>query len=126
LNCQGFGGRHGFIVECVAIDDSDWVPTACTLPIAERPVRLGEFDTLFNAVQRWARPRPTQLDLMIRRDAESKGRDLAERESYCCSFFAIQFEQVDAGVAMRISVPVAYVGVLDALEARLASAVGAN
>jgi hypothetical protein len=110
----------------VAIDDSDWAPMACTLPTAERPVRLAEFDILFNAVQRFARPRPTQLDLMIRRDAESKGRDLAERESYCCSFFAFQFQQVDAGVVIRISVPVAHVGVLDALEARLASVVGAN
>jgi hypothetical protein len=106
----------------VAIDDSDWAPMACTLPTAERPVRLAEFDILFNAVQASARPRPTQLDLMIRRDAESRGRDLAERESSCCSFFTFQFEHVDTGVVMRISVPVAYVGVLDALEARLASA----
>ncbi|WP_245718914.1 hypothetical protein [Micromonospora rhizosphaerae] len=27
--------------------DDDWVPEACTLPTAERPLRVAEFDELF-------------------------------------------------------------------------------
>lgn len=99
------------------------IPDACTLPTAERPVRVAEFDAFFESVQRVTRPRPTRLDLLVPRAAEATARRLAERESACCSFFTFEFADLEADVEMRISVPPAHVEVLDALQAR-AHAVG--
>ncbi|MET7772348.1 hypothetical protein [Nocardia sp. NPDC005366] len=46
----------------------------------------------------------------------SVGRDLAARESACCSSFTFTFEPADAGTVMRIEAPATYVEVLDALD----------
>ncbi|WP_433565697.1 hypothetical protein ACQP1O_10920 [Nocardia sp. CA-151230] len=98
---------------------TDWVPDSCTLPTAARPMRVTEFDQFFaDAVQHTERPDRTRLDLFIDADAEPLGRDLADRETGCCSFFTFTFEPADAGVVMHIDVPAAHVGVLDALETR--------
>ena len=75
----------------MAIRD-DWAPDACTLPTAERPLRVAEFDDLFTAVRRSERPLPTRLDLVLPRNIEATCRDLARRESECCSFFTFEFE----------------------------------
>ena len=56
---------------------------------------------------------------MLPRDVETTARDLARRESECCSFFRFEFELVGDDVVMRIGVPPQYVSVLDALEARV-------
>jgi hypothetical protein len=104
----------------MAIPD-DWAPDACTLPTAERPLRVSEFDELFTFVVRAERSRPTLLNLVLPRDIEDTARDLARRESDCCSFFAFDFESVGDDVVMRIVVPPEHVEVLDALEARAAA-----
>jgi hypothetical protein len=101
----------------MAIRD-DWAPDACTLPTAQRPLRVAAFDDLFTAVRRWQRPQPTRLDLVLPRAVEAAGRDLARRESECCSFFTFEFESVGDDVVMHIAVPPEHVGVLDALQAR--------
>ena len=101
----------------MAIPD-DWAPDACTLPTAERPLRVAEFDDLFTSVRRSERPRPTLLDVVLPRDIEATGRDLARRESECCSFFTFEFESVGDDVVMHIAVPPEHVEVLDALEVR--------
>ncbi|HEX7428580.1 MAG TPA: hypothetical protein VF328_17005, partial [Mycobacterium sp.] len=62
---------------------------------------MAEFDEFFKAVQRIERPRPTRLDLMLPRDAEAVGRDLARRESQCCSFFEFGFETNGSDVVMH-------------------------
>lgn len=100
----------------------DWTPDTCTLPTAERPLRVGEFDELFTSVVRAERRRPTRLDLLLPRDVEAAGRDLARREGECCSFFTFDFESVGDGVVMHIAVPPSQVEVLDAIEARVAPA----
>jgi hypothetical protein len=97
----------------------DWVPDACTLPTAERPLRLAEFDDLFASARELVRPSATKLDLVITRDAENTARDLAERESACCSFFSFEFDERDREIVMTIAVPPHYVDVLDALQARI-------
>lgn len=103
---------------------ADWVPETCTLPTAQRPLRLAEFDGFFFSAARWyRRTLLTRLDVAIRPDAESAGRILAERESGCCSFFTFGFEPAGADVVIRISVPDGQVPVLDALQARVAAAV---
>jgi hypothetical protein len=100
----------------MAIAD-DWAPDACTLPTSERPLRVAEFEEFFAAVLQSTRPQPTRLDLVVPRAAETTGRDLADRESECCSFFTFEFEPTGDDVVMHISVPPNQVDVLDALEA---------
>ncbi|WP_067834737.1 hypothetical protein [Nocardia lijiangensis] len=105
----------------------DRVPDACTLPTAERPVRVAEFDRFFaESVQRADRLARTRLDLLLAADAEPAGRDLAARESACCSFFAFTFDATAAGPVMRIEVPDTQVEVLDALAMRVDAALGGD
>ncbi|MDT5209168.1 MAG: hypothetical protein QOF67_1583 [Mycobacterium sp.] len=97
----------------------DWVPEACTLPTTERPLRVAEFDDLFTFVVRADRREPQRLDLVLRRIVEAPARDLAQRESRCCSFFTFEFEAVGDDLVMRIGVPPEHVAVLDAIEAHV-------
>jgi hypothetical protein len=101
----------------MAVPD-DWAPEACTLPTEERPLRVAEFDDLFADVLHTKRVRPTRLDLVVPADIEAAARDLARRESECCSFFTFEFEPAGDSVVMCIGVPLAQVGVLDAIEDR--------
>ncbi|WP_431966074.1 hypothetical protein [Nocardia sp. bgisy134] len=100
--------------------------SACTLPTVERPTRLAEFDQFFaEFVRATHRPDPARLELTLTADADAEpvGRDLAARESACCSFFTFTFQSTLAGTVMRIEAPTAYVEVLDALAARAQTAV---
>ena len=99
----------------------DWAPDACTLPTEERPLRVAEFDDLFAFVVRAERREPQRLDVVLRRIVEAHARDLARRESECCSFFTFDFEPAGTDVVMHIAVPPEHVAVLDALQARVAS-----
>jgi hypothetical protein len=101
-------------------DPEDWAPAACTLPTPQRPLRVAEFDDLFASLLGSARPEPTRLDLVMPRAVEVAARDLARRESQCCSFFTFTFEPAGDDVVMHVEVPRVQAEVLDALEARLA------
>lgn len=97
-----------------------WVPDACTLPTAQQPIRVAEFDDLFTgAVLRHTRPEPTALALVLPASVEEQARDLAERESSCCTFFRFGFESAGDELVMSIRVPAERTGILDAIEARL-------
>ncbi|MCT7659930.1 hypothetical protein [Mycobacterium deserti] len=96
----------------------DWAPKTCTLPTVDRPLRIAEFDRLFAFVLRAQRSGPTQLGLVLPRHVEAAARDLARRESECCSFFAFEFGSDGGDVLMCVTVPPAHIGVLDAIEAR--------
>ena len=101
-----------------------WVPESCSLPTAEQPLRVAEFDRLFGqAVLGWDRPSATRLDLALAADAEDDARDLAAREVGCCSFFGFEFDSDGSNVVMRIEVPPSRAEVLDAVTERVASAV---
>ncbi len=99
-----------------------WVPDSCTLPTAERPLRRAEFGDLFaSALSGVDRLAPTHLRLRLRggADLEERVRDLARRESECCSFFAFTVTPDAAGtVTFDIRVDGVHVGVLDGLAAR--------
>lgn len=95
---------------------NDWAPEACTLPTSERPLRIAEFDDLFTCVTRSDRVHANQLDLSLPADVESASRDLARRESECCSFFTFEFEAAGDDVVMHIGVPPSHAEVLDAIE----------
>ncbi|MFF0492612.1 hypothetical protein ACFYTQ_26585 [Nocardia sp. NPDC004068] len=103
----------------------DWVPDACTLPTAEQPIRVAEFDRFFaRSVRGVRRSGPTRLALSLAPDAEPAARDLAARESRCCSFFTFDFTTDDDGPVMSVGVPAAHVAVLDAFAARVESTIG--
>ena len=102
----------------MAVPD-DWTPDACTLPTTERPVRIAEFEDLFAHVLRASRPDSTRLELLVPNDIEATARELARRESQCCTFFTFEFEAVGGDVVMRVGVPPEQSGVLDAIEARV-------
>ena len=100
--------------------------SGCTLPTVDRPTRLAEFDAFFaDSVTATHRPEPTRLELTLTAgpDVEQVGRDLAARESACCSFFTFTFEPGRAGMVMRIETPATYIDVLDALAGRARAAV---
>lgn len=109
----------------ISLSSGDWVPESCSLPTVEQPVRVAEFDRFFaDSVLGACRPARTRLDLLLDADAEPIGRDLAARESGCCSFFAFSFGIADSGPVMRIEVPETEVEVLDALAARAEASIG--
>lgn len=96
--------------------DEIWAPEACTLPTAERPFRVAEFDDLFRTSLRGAvRVDPQTLDLTLDADARTTVEDLTARENECCSFFT--FTLTDT--TLRIAVPPTQTAVLDGLSERL-------
>jgi hypothetical protein len=101
-----------------------WVPDACTLPSAERPLRVAEFDELFaSSPVRVERTGPARARLVLTGGAEERARDLARRESGCCSFLTFAFTPAEGGhVVMEVAVPPGREPVLDALVARAADA----
>jgi hypothetical protein len=98
-----------------------WVPASCTLPTVEQPIRVAEFDDLFISVQSAERLDPTTLRLTMPAEAEAQARDLAGRESSCCSFFGFDFTPVGEVLEMTVTVPSAHMAVLDAFAARAAA-----
>ncbi|MBB5868059.1 hypothetical protein F4553_001438 [Allocatelliglobosispora scoriae] len=101
-----------------------WVPDACTLPTAEQPLRLAEFDELFAMVEQVDRIGSSRLRLALAGSASLVGavRDLAERENACCSFFHFTITKPQPGrVLFDIDVPPTQADLLDALARRVAS-----
>jgi hypothetical protein len=103
-------------------EDQAWVPEACTLPTAERPLRLAEFEDLFaTALRGQQRLSPTALRWRLDPAAEPIARELTVRESSCCSFFSFAFAPDGDAVRLDVLVPAAHVAVLDALAERAAA-----
>lgn len=102
-------------------DAAGWVPDSCSLPSAELPLRVAEFDALFrDSLVHWVRTSATRLQLTLSADSEPTARDLSARETECCSFFSFTFEPRPSALVMGIEVPESQVAVLDALVARVA------
>lgn len=98
------------------------VADACTLPTADRPLRLAEFDDLFaTALHAQRRLSATALSWELDPAAEATARELAGRESRCCSFFTFTFHPGPARLRLDVEVPPARAGVLDALAERAAA-----
>jgi hypothetical protein len=103
------------------------IPDACTLPTVDRPVRLAEFDELFATAVRDVEilaPTHARMRLAGPTGLEERVRDLAARETGCCSFFDFTVTRAadDVAVVLDVEVPVAYADVLASLAQR-ASAV---
>jgi hypothetical protein len=106
-----------------------WVDVAaCTLPTAERPLRLAELDDLFGTSLRAVdRISDTRAILTLAGDSEltHRAQGLADAESACCSFFTFRVSTTAPGqVRIDIEVPTAYSHVLAALVARAESSRG--
>lgn len=101
-------------------------PAACTLPAAELPLRRAEFTTLFEASLRGLqRFDQTSLRMTLAGDTDqSTVMDLTARETECCSFFTFTVLAVDGAVLLDVSVPPAYVDVLDGLARHAAGVAG--
>ncbi len=101
------------------------IPDACTLPTAEQPLRLAEFDALFATAVRSVEPLgPTHTRMRLTGPAglAATVRDLTARETACCSFFTFTVTPEPAGdgeaLTLDIQVPAAYADVLASLAAR--------
>jgi hypothetical protein len=106
-------------------NDEVWVPDACTLPTAERPLRLAEFDDMLaTALRGQHRLSATRRRWLLDPAAEARARDLTGRETQCCSFFTFTFAAADGAVQLDVEVPVAHVDVLDALAQRAKVGIG--
>jgi len=109
--------------------DAGWVPAACTLPTAERPLRSAEFDELFAAsLTRVARPATETVSLQLDPvpGVAARAASLAVRETDCCSFFSFTLTAANGELRLDVSVPPGQVEVLDALAARAATAAGSR
>ena len=99
--------------------DEGWVPESCTLPTAQRPLRVAEFDELFaTALRSQRRLSPTELRWELAAGTEAVVRDLVARESACCSFFTFDVSASPAAVAVEVRVPVGQEEILDGLADR--------
>ncbi len=95
---------------------------ACTLPSADRPVRLSEFDDVFRRHVRAVQRDGDVVRLVLRRDVGlgEQLRDLAARGSNCCSFFTFTITEHDEDITLTISVPPSQRAILVALYDRAA------
>jgi hypothetical protein len=93
---------------------------ACTLPTAERPLRLAEFDLLFSTAVRRVERRgdSVRLHLAGERGLGARVRDLTSREASCCSFFTFAIGGTDEALTLDVTVPPARQDILEALAAR--------
>ena len=80
---------------------------ACTMPTAERPLRLAEFDALFATAVRRGERRGSDVRMYLTGEEGlvEQVRDLAERETSCCSFLTFALVGPDQDPTLDISVP---------------------
>lgn len=102
-----------------------WAPPACTLPTADQPLRVAEFDALFaetvQGVRREERAR-LRLELAFGPEHAARAAELTARESGCCSFFTFTLTIAGGGLTLDVAVPPEHAEVLDALQARAGAA----
>ena len=92
---------------------------ACTMPTAERPLRLAEFDALFAQARSVTRDAAgVVIHLAGAPTLRGQVRDLAERETACCSFFTFVVDGHEDDVTLSISVPPERREIVDALAER--------
>ncbi|WP_345802220.1 hypothetical protein AAIB33_03755 [Microbacterium sp. AZCO] len=98
-------------------------PGACTLPTADRPLRVRAFAALFaTSVRQVDRTSPTSATVTLPGALLNTARDLAARETACCSFFDFEVEPANDHARMTIRVPEQYADVLTALTSLAGSA----
>jgi arginine repressor len=105
-----------------------WAPTACTLPTAEQPLRIAEFEALFaDHVQQVSRQGATTVLLTLSGgpQAAAEAADLAARETGCCSFITFDLRITDGTVTLAVRAGDGHADVVAALADRAESLAGA-
>lgn len=101
--------------------NAEWVPTACSLPTAEAPVRVAEFDDLFReVVVEVEHPSSGELHLKLRATPDNAARAarLAAMETGCCAFFTFALTIADDELDLSVTTGPAHERVLAALGTR--------
>ncbi|HYN72696.1 MAG TPA: hypothetical protein VES60_09360 [Nakamurella sp.] len=105
----------------------DWgAPAECTLPTADRPLRVAEFDDLFvTEVRSVTRESNVRAIFELGADPEvaATAANLTARESQCCTFWTFTLTMTGGRVTLDVSVPAGQHAVLDALVDRAQAAV---
>ncbi|WP_028934126.1 hypothetical protein [Pseudonocardia spinosispora] len=91
------------------------IPTSCTLPTAERPIRAAEFEALLPRAVDVRRDGPCHVRLTFAGGDAVAVRDLAARETACCSFFEFVVSVETGRVLLDVTVPASRVEVLDGI-----------
>ena len=103
----------------------------CTLPAVARPLRVGEFDDLFQdqtAAPRWIDRHRVEFTFAGGGDLYEQVSDLVARESACCSFFDFSITRSAReaaqcpSLALRVGVPASRHDVLEGLTNHAVSA----
>ena len=102
--------------------DLDLVPEACTLPTADQPLRLAEFDRLFAsasaAVERRG-PQTARIAFPPQPQIAAQAADLVVRETRCCSFFTFSLTATGGALHLDVTVPESQTPVLDSVVGRV-------
>jgi hypothetical protein len=104
----------------VTLEQTGWVPDACTLHTVEQPLRVREFERLFTGSLTSVSARPDGRSLrLVLTDGPGvfeAAADLAARESECCSFFLFNVTRGSGTVTMDVRVDEAHTDVLAGVE----------
>jgi hypothetical protein len=99
----------------------EWcAPDACSLPVADQPGRVGEWDTLFQKAVREIETVPggVRFELDRSRAKVAAVADLADRESQCCAFFTFGVRVASDALALSVDADPEHAEVVQALAAR--------
>jgi hypothetical protein len=99
----------------------EWcAPDACSLPVADQPGRVGEWDLLFQKAVREIETVPggVRFELDPSRVKVAAVEDLADRESRCCAFFTFRVSVASDALALSVDADPEHAEVVEALAAR--------
>lgn len=106
------------------LDDNSWASSACTLPTAEQPLRIAEFDAFFaQDALAVIRHSAELLSIAVRPEAAGRAAMLAVKETGCCSFFTFELKASGGEVILSVSADPAHAEILAALGDRAADLV---
>ena len=98
------------------------IPDACTLPTAQRPLRVAQFEEFFTTSVRSGRRvdrTRLRLDLEATPAVAGHAAELLTRETACCSFFTFTLSAANGELVLEVSVPQAHTEALDAMAGRV-------
>ncbi|KQV75284.1 arsenate reductase [Aeromicrobium sp. Root344] len=103
----------------------NWVPSTCTLPTVDRPLREAEFDDFFASDVLGVDELPEGVRVALRTNPEvvARAATLAAREANCCSFFSFDLSIADGRTTMQVSATPEHAEVLAAVAVRARSRV---
>ena len=113
--------RYGFTLVDMEITELAEGPEACTLPTAERPLRVAEFDQLSAGATaaEWLGPTQVRIVLPSSPQIAARAADLVVRETQCCSFFTFSLTASAGRLHLDVTVPESQVPVLQTLVGRI-------